>query len=74
MSGTSSKDIDKNSPHAPLVMLQPLKDEPPLNAKCKDKFLIQSTMITPGKEAMPLQDIVRPFFWLLSNSALKAGS
>jgi len=39
------------------VMLQPLKDEPPLNAKCKDKFLIQSTMITPGKEAMPLQDI-----------------
>ncbi|KAK7048421.1 MSP domain-containing protein [Favolaschia claudopus] len=39
------------------VMLQPLKDEPPLNAKCKDKFLIQSTLITPGKEAMPLQDI-----------------
>ncbi|KAJ7505249.1 PapD-like protein [Mycena galericulata] len=40
-----------------LVMLQPLKDEPPLNAKCKDKFLVQSTLITPGKEAMPLQDI-----------------
>ncbi|KAJ6605661.1 PapD-like protein [Mycena sp. CBHHK59/15] len=39
------------------VMLQALKDEPPLNAKCKDKFLIQSTLITPGKEAMPLQDI-----------------
>ncbi|KAJ6585059.1 PapD-like protein [Mycena capillaripes] len=39
------------------VMLQPLKDEPPLNAKCKDKFLIQSTLITAGKEAMPLQDI-----------------
>ncbi|KAJ7259508.1 PapD-like protein [Mycena haematopus] len=40
-----------------LVMSQPLKDEPPLNAKCKDKFLIQSTLITPGKEAMSLQDI-----------------
>ncbi|KAJ7675753.1 PapD-like protein [Mycena polygramma] len=40
-----------------LVMLQPLKDEPPLNAKCKDKFLIQSTLITPDKEAMPLLDI-----------------
>ncbi|KAJ7134695.1 PapD-like protein [Mycena epipterygia] len=42
------------------VMLQPLKDEPPLNAKCKDKFLVQSTLITPGKEAMPLQDIWTP--------------
>jgi len=40
-----------------LVMSQPLKDEPPLNAKCKDKFLIQSTLITPGKEAMSLTDI-----------------
>ncbi|KAJ6559120.1 VAMP-associated protein [Mycena vulgaris] len=39
------------------VMLQPLKFDPPLNAKCKDKFLVQSTLITPGKEAMPLQDI-----------------
>ncbi|KAJ7761540.1 PapD-like protein [Mycena maculata] len=39
------------------VMLQPLKDEPPLNAKCKDKFLIQSTLITSGKEALPLPDI-----------------
>ncbi|KAJ7644193.1 PapD-like protein [Roridomyces roridus] len=39
------------------VMLQPMKDEPPLNTKCKDKFLIQSTLITPGKEAMPLADI-----------------
>ena len=41
-------------------MLQALKDEPPLNAKCKDKFLIQSTVINPEKESMPLQDIVRP--------------
>jgi hypothetical protein len=39
-------------------MLQPLKEEPPLNAKCKDKFLIQSTLITPGKEAMSLAEIV----------------
>ena len=40
-------------------MLQALKDEPPLNAKCKDKFLIQSTIITPEKETLPLQEIVR---------------
>ncbi|KAL1722787.1 PapD-like protein [Schizophyllum commune] len=39
------------------VMLQALKDEPPLNAKCKDKFLIQSTIITPEKETLPLQEI-----------------
>ena len=36
-------------------MLQAMKEEPPLNAKCKDKFLIQSTLLTPEKEG---QDIV----------------
>ncbi|KAI0087838.1 PapD-like protein [Irpex rosettiformis] len=39
------------------VMLQAMKEEPPLAAKCKDKFLIQSTLITPEKETLPLQDI-----------------
>ncbi|KAJ4482115.1 PapD-like protein [Lentinula aciculospora] len=39
------------------VMLQPLKEEPPLNAKCKDKFLIQSTLLTPEKESKPLPEI-----------------
>ncbi|EDR13679.1 uncharacterized protein LACBIDRAFT_292494 [Laccaria bicolor S238N-H82] len=39
------------------VMLQALKEEPPLNTKCKDKFLIQSTIITPDKETMTLHDI-----------------
>jgi hypothetical protein len=42
-----------------LVMLQALREEPPLNAKCKDKFLIQSTLITTEKETMALHDIVR---------------
>ena len=40
-------------------MLQALKEDPPLNTKCKDKFLIQSTIITPEKEALPVQAIVR---------------
>lgn len=40
-------------------MLQPMKEEPPLSVKCKDKFLIQSTLITPEKETKDLQDIVR---------------
>lgn len=36
------------------VMLQAMKEEPPLNTKCKDKFLIQSTLMTPEKDG---QDI-----------------
>ena len=40
------------------VMLQAMKEEPPLAAKCKDKFLIQSTTITPEKETLSLSDIV----------------
>ncbi|KAJ3557818.1 hypothetical protein NM688_g1270 [Phlebia brevispora] len=39
------------------VMLQAMKEEPPLAAKCKDKFLIQSTLITPEKETLSLQDL-----------------
>ncbi|KAI9573597.1 VAMP-associated protein [Boletus coccyginus] len=39
------------------VMLQPMKEEPPLSTKCKDKFLIQSTLITSEKENKDLQDI-----------------
>ena len=40
------------------VMLQAMKEEPGLAAKCKDKFLIQSTTITPEKETLSLADIV----------------
>lgn len=41
-----------------LVMLQALKDEPPLGAKCKDKFLIQSTIISSDKNHLSLTDLV----------------
>jgi hypothetical protein len=34
-----------------------MKEEPPTSAKCKDKFLIQSTLITSEKETLPLHDI-----------------
>ncbi|TDL23270.1 VAMP-associated protein [Rickenella mellea] len=40
------------------VLLQAMKEEPPLNAKCKDKFLVQSTLITPEKESLSAHD-----FW-----------
>ncbi|KAF8333524.1 PapD-like protein [Cantharellus anzutake] len=39
------------------VILQPMKEEPPLNAKCKDKFLIQTTLITPERESLPIGDL-----------------
>jgi len=43
------------------VMLQAMREEPPLNSKCKDKFLIQSMLIPPEKAAIPLHDLVRRF-------------
>jgi len=41
-----------------LVLLQGLKEEPPLNTKCKDRFLIQSTIITPDKDTWAPSDVV----------------
>lgn len=32
------------------VLLQAMKADPPLDAKCRDKFLVQSVVITPDKE------------------------
>lgn len=42
------------------VLLQPLKEEPPLNAKCRDKFLIQSAVISADKETLPITE-----FWAM---------
>ncbi|KAG8880396.1 phosphatidylinositol-binding protein scs2 [Tulasnella sp. 331] len=39
------------------VLLQPMKEDPPASAKCKDKFLVQSTFITPERENVSLVDI-----------------
>jgi hypothetical protein len=33
-----------------IVLLQAMKQEPPLDAKCRDKFLVQSVAVTPDKE------------------------
>jgi len=48
-------------PDVPKVMLQAMKEEPPLNAKCEDKFLIQSMLIPPEETVIPLCDLVGPF-------------
>ncbi|WFD21305.1 phosphatidylinositol-binding protein scs2 [Malassezia caprae] len=42
------------------VLLQPLKEEPPLNFKCRDKFLIQSAVISADKETLPINE-----FWAM---------
>jgi len=39
------------------VLLQPMKEDPPPDFKCKDKFLVQSVAITPEHETMSLQDL-----------------
>ena len=44
------------------VIRQASKKEPPLNVKCKHKFLIQSTVVTPEKENMSPHEIVRILF------------
>ncbi|WVN90102.1 uncharacterized protein L203_105337 [Cryptococcus depauperatus CBS 7841] len=39
------------------IMLQPLAQEPPPHAKCKDKFLVQSAFITPDEEMHTLAEM-----------------
>ncbi|KAL7342848.1 PapD-like protein [Rhodotorula toruloides] len=39
------------------VLLQPMKEDPPAGAKCRDKFLIQSVIITPERESAALPDL-----------------
>jgi len=39
------------------VLLQPMKEEPVPGAKCRDKFLVQSAIITPDREHTTLQEL-----------------
>jgi len=51
------------------VILRPMKEEPPPSAVCKDKFLIQSTLISAEQESISLRDI-----WSVSREDEFAGS
>jgi hypothetical protein len=33
-----------------VVLLQAMKEDPPPDAKCRDKFLVQSVLVTADKE------------------------
>lgn len=41
-----------------LVTLLAMSEDPPINAKCKDKFLVCSAVIPVEKEMMPLTELV----------------
>jgi hypothetical protein len=44
------------------VLLQAMKAEPPADAKCRDKFLVQSVSITPDKEFSSIAAVVSNIF------------
>ncbi|KAF9964923.1 phosphatidylinositol-binding protein scs2 [Mortierella alpina] len=39
------------------VQMQAMKEDPPVDFKCKDKFLVQSVAITAERELLPPQDL-----------------
>jgi len=41
------------------VLLQAMKEDPPVDAKCRDKFLVQSIAISADNEYSNIQQVVR---------------
>jgi len=41
------------------VLLQAMKEDPPLDAKCRDKFLVQSVLLPADKDVGSVATIVR---------------
>ncbi|KAG9087945.1 phosphatidylinositol-binding protein scs2, partial [Ceratobasidium sp. 392] len=39
------------------VWLQAMREDPPINFKCKDKFLVQSMVLTPDRRPKSLSDM-----------------
>lgn len=40
-----------------VVLLQPMKEDPAPGTKCRDKFLVQSVIITPDHDGNSLTDL-----------------
>ena len=51
---------------APKVLLQAMREDPPPDARCRDKFLVQSVAITPDRDLANIIDTVRPLQILIS--------
>lgn len=41
-----------------LVLLQPMREDPPIGTKCRDKFLVQTVSITPERENATVAELV----------------
>ncbi|KAL9122351.1 MAG: hypothetical protein Q9187_001086 [Circinaria calcarea] len=55
------------------VLLQAMKEDPPLDARCRDKFLVQSVVIAPDQELPNITTIVSdPVAWLYYECSLMA--
>jgi cobalamin biosynthesis Mg chelatase CobN len=50
--------IEPGSQFDVTVLLQAMKAEPPADAKCRDKFLVQSVAITPDKEFSSISQVL----------------
>jgi hypothetical protein len=53
----------------PAVLLQAMKQEPPPDAKCRDKFLVQSVAVTADKEFTNTGSIVRAHVSILPTTS-----
>jgi hypothetical protein len=45
-----------------VVLLQAMKEDPPPDAKCRDKFLVQSVLVTADKEFTNVGSLVSVSF------------
>lgn len=60
--------IEPNERVEVQVLLQPMKEEPAPGTKCKDKFLVQSAVITPDRETKTLAEL-----WTTVEADVKSG-
>ncbi|KAG0169479.1 phosphatidylinositol-binding protein scs2 [Apophysomyces sp. BC1034] len=49
--------IEPNSEVEVQIILQPFREEPPVDFKCKDKFLVQTAAIKPGYASLSVADL-----------------
>ncbi|KAI9488844.1 PapD-like protein [Zychaea mexicana] len=49
--------INPNATREVQVMLQPFKTEPEPDYRCKDKFLVQTVLVSADKELLPINDL-----------------
>lgn len=60
MYNVSRKGTEKTPAYIkPAVLLQAMKEDPPPDAKCRDKFLVQSVLVTADKEFTNVGQLVR---------------